>query len=403
MSILSLQEITTNELRTYYNKMKHSYTSVFFFFASITLLLVLYPNHTLLPYHSDNISCTEKTGEDSSSVSSDGPIIVYENGSIINYSILPDNTTFKISKKAIRKTDTLNCYIDETKQSFSFQLKDSIRIEKDVYDLPGRMFIISDIEGNFKGFADIMKAAGVISDNFEWTFGNGHIVLVGDFFDRWINVTECLWLIYKLEDEALRTGGKVHLILGNHEMMNLKEKYKYVRNKYKVNAEALKLEYKKWYAPDTELGRWLRSKNGIEKIGDYLFLHGGISKDFPKDKYTLTEINDNIRAGIDKDFKEGEASKDIFIGNNSPLWYRGIVDTAESQEDLEQTLKSFNAKIMILGHTIVDEIKYLYNKKVIAIDLEHQINTANGNMYALWYENGDFYVIDNKGTKLNLK
>ena len=265
------------------------------------------------------------------------------------------------------------------------------------------MFIISDIEGNFKGFADIMKAAGVISDNFEWTFGNGHIVLVGDFFDRWINVTECLWLIYKLEDEALRTGGKVHLILGNHEMMNLKEKYKYVRNKYKVNAEALKLEYKKWYAPDTELGRWLRSKNGIEKIGDYLFLHGGISKDFPKDKYTLTEINDNIRAGIDKDFKEGEASKDIFIGNNSPLWYRGIVDTAESREDLEQILNSFNAKIMILGHTIVDEIKYLYNKKVIAIDLEHQINTANGNMYALWYEKGDFYVIDNKGTKLNLK
>jgi len=50
-----------------------------------------------------------------------------------------------------------------------------------------------------------------------------------------------------------------------------------------------------------------------------------------------------------------------------------------------------------------DEIKYLYNQKAIAIDLEHQLNTANGKMYALWYENGDFYVIDNKGTKANLK
>ena len=33
---------------------------------------------------------------------------------------------------------------------------------------------------------------------------------------------------------------------------------------------------------------------------------------------------------------------------------------------------------MILGHTIFDEMKYLYDKKVIVIDLEHQINTENG-------------------------
>jgi hypothetical protein len=106
---------------------------------------------------------------------------------------------------------------------------------------------------------------------------------------------------------------------------------------------------------------------------------------------------------IDRDFKDGNTSKDMFIGAQGPLWYRGIVDTAESREDIEQTLKSFNAKKMILGHTIVDEIKYLYGGKVIAIDLEHQINTANGKMYALWYEDGEFYVIDNKGNKSILK
>ena len=383
--------------------MKYLFIGILVCSAIAALILIYGAKHNLYSATVFNIWHGAVYDDDSSKFGSDGPVIVYENGSIINYSIVPDGSAFRISKKAIYKTDTLTCRIDETNQEFSFRLKDSINTEKDEYDLPGRMFIISDIEGNFKGFVDILKAAGVINNNLNWIFGNGHIVLDGDFFDRWINVTECLWLIYKLEDEALKSGGKVHFILGNHEIMNLNEKYKYVRNKYKLNAEALGLEYKKWYAPDTELGKWLRSKNGIEKIGDYLFLHGGISKDFPKDKYTLTEINENIKMCIDRDFKDGNTSKDMFIGAQGPLWYRGIVDTAESREDVEQTLKSFNAKKMILGHTIVDEIKYLYGGKVIAIDLEHQINTANGKMYALWYEDGEFYVIDNKGNKSILK
>lgn len=89
-------------------------------------------------------------------------------------------------------------------------------------------------------------------------------MLVGDFFDRGLNITECLWLIYKLEKEAEKQGGKVHFILGNHEMMNLKSELRYVRDKYHENADTLKLDYKKWYANNTELGRWLRTKMALK-------------------------------------------------------------------------------------------------------------------------------------------
>lgn len=94
--------------------------------------------------------------------------------------------------------------------------------------------------------------------------------------------------------------------------MNLKGKFRYVRNKYLVNADSMKLNYEEWYSQDSELGRWLRSKNGIEKIGDYLFLHAGISRNFPKDKYSLKEINDNIRLSIDREF-EKESLRKIFL------------------------------------------------------------------------------------------
>jgi hypothetical protein len=337
------------------------------------------------------------------SLSSDGPIIVYENGGITYYSVFPSGSNFEISRKNMAKHDTLSCFIDETKRRFCFQLKDTIITENDTYDLPGKMLVLSDIHANFKGLEMILTGAGVLDDNLNWIFGKGHLVFDGDIFDRGDNATECLWLIYKLENEAVQHGGKVHLILGNHEILNLKGNYNNVRNKYFKNSDALNLEYKKWYAPDTELGKWLRSKNCIEKIGEYLFVHGGISSAFPKNKYTITEINDNIRQRIDSIYNEGEMSKDIFIGWGSPLWYRGLVESKESLEEVEQTLVAFGSSKMILGHTEVDEINYLYNGKIIPVDLRHRINTEKGQMFALWFENNNFFIIDNLGSKTNLR
>lgn len=343
------------------------------------------------------------TDEDESTVSSDGPIIRYVEGKIVKYQVVPDGEKFSFIKKGIGKTEEINCSVDETKDAFAFQLKDSLQVQPSEYQMSGKMLVISDIEGNFKGFNSILQGNKIIDKNFNWTFGNNHLVLLGDFFDRGLNVTECLWLIYKLEGEAEQHGGKVHFILGNHEMMNLKGQFKYVRDKYYENADTLQLDYEKWYAADTELGRWLRTKNGVERIGDLLFVHAGIRKDFPK-KYTLQQINENIRTNIDKTYQEEEDHRDdIFIGNRSPLWYRGISNQEEEQEDIEKTLLAFKARKMIIGHTVMDEIKYLYNQKVIAIDLEHQDNSEKGRMYALWIENGVFYSIDHNGVKSALK
>ena len=140
--------------------------------------------------------------KDSASLSSDGPIIVYDNGAIFSYSVYPSGTSFIITKKNITSSDTLSCFVDETNRKFSFHIKDTIVTEKDIYELPEKMLIISDIHGNFKGLEMILTGAGVLDDNLNWIFGNGHLVLDGDVFDRGNNATECLWLIYKLESEA---------------------------------------------------------------------------------------------------------------------------------------------------------------------------------------------------------
>lgn len=375
-----------------------------FVYTSLNLTTVKAEVTKNMSFLSDNKNhLDDKINADTLSIGSDGPVIMHENGKLFNYKIEPYNSTFRLSKTEIQKQDSITCYVDEIKQSFKFLLKDNSSPQPDKYSLPKKMLIISDIEGNFKGLKTILKGNQIIDDHLNWTFGKNHLVIVGDMFDRGLHVTECLWLIYKLEYEAEKQGGRVHFILGNHEMMNLKGQFKYVHAKYLHHADTLKLDYAKWYSPNSELGKWLRTKNGIEKIGNFLFVHAGISKDFPKDKYTIADINTNIRKRIDSILGKEDMSKDIFIGKDSPIWYRGIAKGGESQEDIDKTLASFNSSKMIIGHTIVEQIKYLYNQKVIAIDLEHQVNSDKGVMYALWYENKKFAITNHLGVKTLLE
>ena len=103
----------------------------------------------------------------------------------------------------------------------------------DEYTTESPIIALSDIEGNFNAFSSFLMANKVINKNFDWIFGNGHLVLLGDFMDRGTNVTQCLWLIYKLEQQAALQNGKVHFVIGNHEAMNLQGNVKYVAPKYK--------------------------------------------------------------------------------------------------------------------------------------------------------------------------
>ena len=129
-----------------------------------------------------------------------------------------------------------------------------------------------------------------------------------------------------MDQEAKAAGGKVHFILGNHEVMNLTGDVRYVRNKYFENARIIKERYTNWYASDTEIGQWLRSKNAVERIGDRLFCHGGISPELAYSGIPIGEVNQKIRKSISQNYGLAERSTSIVLSQTEgPLWYRGLM------------------------------------------------------------------------------
>jgi hypothetical protein len=334
-----------------------------------------------------------------------------------------DNILFKISKEnnlqsgIINRKDTIAIQVDNLENdTFYIQLKDSINLEPEQYELPQRLIAISDIEGNFNGFSSFLKNNNIIDNKFNWIFGKNHLVLIGDFVDRGKKVTQVLWLIYKLENQAQKHGGKVHYILGNHEIMNFQGNSSYNQNKYKRVAqliskkEDLKIATQYLYSHKTELGKWLRSKNVIEKIGNYIFVHGGISPEILKYKIHISNINQIVRENWDKDlYNEEENNKveNFVTGKKGVYWYRGLATDYKdynkiTQTELNQVLDFYAANKIIFGHTLKNDISKEFNGKLIGIDVKHGQEKNSGKTKGVLIENGIEYKIDDHGIKAKL-
>jgi hypothetical protein len=371
----------------------------------IGMLLLSLQVRSEIPIHINFCDNSISQNQDSSHASWDGPHILYRGEATIIKQVLMKNGKcypFLDTIFGSIKGKQITCHVNDT-MKFRTTIQKSLKDEPATYQMPPKLLAISDIEGNFIAFRDFLINNGVMSKEYKWTYGKGHLVLNGDFFDRGLHVTECLWLIYHLEQEAIKNEGRVHFILGNHEIMNMNNDLRYVRNKYYENTYIIKEAYSNWYSPDSELGRWLQTKNIVEKIGDYIFTHGGISEKIYAGKADIEKINSMAR---DYYYKEDKAREDkdeflvaLFSSEDSPFWYRGYVNETASQELIDNTLTKYEAHMIVIGHSLVDDVRYFYNKKVIAIDTHH----ATGDSEGLLVESGSEYRVDITGKQYPLR
>lgn len=236
---------------------------------------------------------------------------------------------------------------------------------------PGRILAVSDIHGRFGAVLALLQAQKVVDADLKWTYGRGHLVIAGDVFDRGPQVTEALWFLRALDDRAKAAGGAVHLVLGNHEAMALGGDLRYLHPKYARPPQGLP-DVPALYGPDSELGRWLRSRPALLKLGPFLFVHGGPSPAFLAQGFTQAAANRAVRASLGRRARDLEGLEGFLQGGEGPLWYRGLVpgfakpDATEA--DVEAVRKAFGVKAVVVGHTTLDRLEALHGGKVYAID-----------------------------------
>ncbi|MDR2282618.1 MAG: metallophosphoesterase, partial [Sphingobacterium sp.] len=309
----------------------------------------------------------------------DGPYVLYQSGQ--RNLIRVYNGQLEVQQNS---TPTFEVISENGEHRFQVALH-AIETPKATYSSNNEILVLSDPHGDFDSFHAILKAHRVIGEKYQWTFGKKHLVVIGDIFDRGDDVLPLFWLLYKLEAEASQAGGAVHFLLGNHEEMILRGNLKYAKEKYKVLANQLDRDYQSLWGPDSELGRWLLSRNTIEKIGKHLFVHAGLSADIIGDTWSMTAINDSTRAHVyqPKEEREKSPAAKFLFGSNGPLWYRGMVRTDEkynplSATDLQRIMQQYDVKYLFVGHTIFPEVSSFYEGKVYGVNVSNKSNRDKG-------------------------
>jgi hypothetical protein len=210
---------------------------------------------------------------------------------------------------------------------------------KDEWSGVARLVAIGDVHGAYDELVEILQDTKLIDSQLRWIGGRAHLVQTGDFLDRGTSDKKVMDLLIALEEQAEKAGGKVHVLIGNHEAMNLigdlryvaKESYAayagpkseetrerayrdyltYLRDRARKSnqpAPAPTEEFKQQWlaqhppgyfeqrsalAPQGKYGRWLGARNAVVKINGIVFVHGGISETVSTS--SVREINERIR------------------------------------------------------------------------------------------------------------
>jgi hypothetical protein len=227
-----------------------------------------------------------------------------------------------------------------------------------------RVVAIGDLHGDLEAANNALRLSGAVDDEGRWIGGRLVVVQTGDILDRGDDELEILDLFDRLGEEARATGGSVHVLNGNHELMNAYQDFRYITEggfadfqDYPVPAEPdsalLALDPSQRgramaFRPGGELAKRLALHNTAVIVGSSVFVHGGI-------------IPANVEMGLDrmnaliKSWLLGESPQPEWIrGENSPVWTRlySSEPIPEACDTLASVLDRLEVERMVVGHTV---------------------------------------------------
>jgi hypothetical protein len=247
-----------------------------------------------------------------------------------------------------------------------------------------RIIAIGDVHGDYAVFVQVLQQVGVLDAKRKWKGGTTVLVQTGDVLDRGPQSRKVMDLLMDLEKQARKAGGQVHALLGNHEVMNMLGDLRYVspeefQSYASADAESLReqvfmatatpqqrddaalkaswmathppgwIELVQAFGPKGKYGRWLRQHDTVVKVGDTLFLHGGLSPKYAT--LQVAEINDRVRTALASATPDTEP---LLTDEEGPLWYRGLaLAPAESlTAHVDALLAHHGVARIVLGHTV---------------------------------------------------
>jgi hypothetical protein len=288
-----------------------------------------------------------------------------------------------------------------------------------------RVVAVGDVHASYDNLVSVLTMAGLLDRSAHWAGGKGVFVQVGDILDRGAEARPVLDLLMRLEKEARPAGGRVIVLLGNHDVMNILG-----------DLSAVQLaEYAEWKEPETagsrtqsgkarrmefvdavterareeakaagqpfneaayrrkilaetpsgyveraqalsasgEYGQWLRGRDVVATVNDVAFVHGGLTPEVAA--LGCEEINRKVRSELGTDLAQTRANPQAALATseNGPLAYRGLAREDETAflPSVLKVLQSMRVESVVIAHTPTGDgrIRPRFGGRVVMVDV----------------------------------
>jgi hypothetical protein len=269
-----------------------------------------------------------------------------------------------------------------------------------------RIVAIGDIHGSYDGLTSILEAAGLVDEELNWSGGSTVLVQTGDYLDRGVELQAVVTLLRRLQEQAPAAGGRVEIVLGNHEALNLlgvmrdvapeaftrfiddgseerrQEAYRRwlewarqtakrrggktpddsaaERGAWMQRVPLGLLEYLDWIAPGGELGRYLRRLPTVTTIDGLTFVHGGLPPALAD--LSDAEINERVWSEI-RDLDECRSlllQEKVIHETADPneTITHGMQELARLREQIDRTAPPMRRLLVERAQTLQDCVSY---------------------------------------------
>ncbi len=311
---------------------------------------------------------------------------------------------------------------------------------KEVFKDVDRIVAVGDLHGDYDQYIRVLQMNALVDEQLHWRAGKTHFVQLGDVVDRGPESVRIIRHLMALEKEAKKSGGRVHLLIGNHEAMNIQGDLRYVHpGEYRVlvtkDSETLRaryvdavyqhrltldpslasseeevmdslkkrfplgyVEHRILWEPSGELAKWVASHNAAIRINDSLFVHGGLNPHLEYRK--LKAINRQIK----KELSTDPPGAGLSNSQDGPLWYRGLAQNSAEQElgPLLEMLEFYDASRIVIAHTTTHGVVLSrFDDRVIMIDVGIASHYG-GSLASLQIQDGNVLVM-HRGTLIPMK
>jgi hypothetical protein len=163
-------------------------------------------------------------------------------------------------------------------------------------DTASDVFAVGDVHGDRDRLVRLLGAAGLVDRGAHWSGDKSLLVFTGDLIDKGPKGPEVLLLLRALRDEAAQAGGRVIVLMGNHENDFLRNPESEKAKEFALQLRDAGVDAKAAAACTGELGAFLCGLPFAARVNDWFFSHAGNSGG-----RTLPQLSADLAGGVDHD------------------------------------------------------------------------------------------------------